>query len=324
MAVMQPGPGQGPLDAPVTRARFRDAVTAVQADHRADAAQPFSRIAGHGLRRRLESRTDPLVRRSRPGGLRNSPEDDAGCDECGPLQTTASRWQEWWWSGLRHAVPGLRDRQDPQATGHGHSRYQTSLGSGTWNCRPDHPRGQVSHRDHQLVRIRWPHVHIPGHGPTSPRCSPTTERSAASGSLSSAAIQQMAADETATTLLVARPVSCATAWLGFGPGPGVEVRWCARLDQRRRHRRLPRVVRHCPDDGLAVVVEGAGRSFSSIAAETVAQTVLLNALVETSAIKKMPKRSAVSRARAQVTSKMAKKKIKRLSAHSWPRTRRSN
>ena len=140
--------------------------------------------------------------------------------------------------------------------------------------------------------------------------------------LSSAAIQQMAADETATTLRVGPP-----SFLRYGLGwdsvqdPALKVRWCARLDQRRRHRRLPRVVRHCPDDGLAVVVEGAGRSFSSIAAETVAQTVLLNALVGRAPSRRCPKQVGGEPGKGKVTSKMAKKKIKEtLRAHSWPRT----
>ncbi len=57
---------------------------------------------------------------------------------------------------------------------------------------------------------------------------------------------------------------------------------------------------------------GAGRSFSSIAAETVAQTVLLSALVETGAVKKMPKQVSGTPGKGQVTAKMAKSKIKQL------------
>jgi hypothetical protein len=68
-----------------------------------------------------------------------------------------------------------------------------------------------------------------------------------------------------------------------------------------------------PDQRLAVVVEGAGRSFSSIAAETVAQTVLLNALVEAGSIKKMPKQVSGTPGKGKVTAGMAKKKITRLS-----------
>ena len=132
--------------------------------------------------------------------------------------------------------------------------------------------------------------------------------------LSSAAIQQMAADETATTLRVGPP-----SFLRYGLGwdsvqdPALKsagvLGWTKGGDTVDYHASFA----IAPDDGLAVVVEGAGRSFSSIAAETVAQTVLLNALVETSAIKKMPKQVGGEPGKGKVTSKMAKKKIKRLS-----------
>ena len=58
------------------------------------------------------------------------------------------------------------------------------------------------------------------------------------------------------------------------------------MDQGRRHVDYHASFAIAPDQGLAVVVEGAGRGFGIAA--TVAQTVLLNALVETGAVKKMP------------------------------------
>ncbi len=63
--------------------------------------------------------------------------------------------------------------------------------------------------------------------------------------LSSSAIQQMAVDETATGLRVGPP-----SFLRYGLGwdsvqdPALQVRRSAGLDQGRRHRRLPRLVRH--------------------------------------------------------------------------------
>ena len=52
-----------------------------------------------------------------------------------------------------------------------------------------------------------------------------------------------------------------------------------------------------PDQGLAAIVEGAGNSFSSTAAQTIAQTILLNALVEKGDIRSCPSRSVESRTR---------------------------
>ena len=131
--------------------------------------------------------------------------------------------------------------------------------------------------------------------------------------LSSSAIQQMAADETATTLRVGPP-----SFLRYGLGwdtvedPALRsagvLGWTKGGDTVDYHASFAIV----PDHGLGVVVLGAGRSFSSIAAETVAQTVLLNALVETGAIKKMPEQVGGTPGKGKVTSKMAKKKTSRL------------
>ena len=132
--------------------------------------------------------------------------------------------------------------------------------------------------------------------------------------LSSDAIQQMAADETATTLRVGPP-----SFLRYGLGwdsvqdPALKsagvLGWTKGGDTVDYHASFA----VAPDQRLAVVVEGAGRSFSSIAAETVAQTVLLNALVETGAVKKMPKQVSGTPGKGKVTAGMAKKKITRLS-----------
>ena len=56
-----------------------------------------------------------------------------------------------------------------------------------------------------------------------------------------------------------------------------------------------------PDQGLAVVVEGAGTRFSSPSAETIAQTVLLNALVETGAISQLPEQISGKPAKDKAT-----------------------
>lgn len=132
--------------------------------------------------------------------------------------------------------------------------------------------------------------------------------------LSSAAIQQMAADETATTPRVGPP-----SFLRYGLGwdsvqdPALKsagvLGWTKGGDTVDYHASFA----IAPDQRLAVVVEGAGRSFSSIAAETVAQTVLLNALVEAGSIKKMPKQVSGTPGKGKVTAGMAKKKITRLS-----------
>jgi len=131
--------------------------------------------------------------------------------------------------------------------------------------------------------------------------------------LSSSAIQQMAADETATTLRVGPP-----SFLRYGLGwdtvedPALNsagvLGWTKGGDTVDYHASFAIV----PDHGLGVVVLGAGRSFSSIAAETVAQTVLLNALVETGAIKKMPKQVSGTPGKGKVTPKMATKRTNRL------------
>ncbi len=141
--------------------------------------------------------------------------------------------------------------------------------------------------------------------------------------LSSSAIQQMAVDETATTLRVGPP-----SFLRYGLGwdsvqdPALKsagvLGWTKGGDTVDYHASFA----IAPDDGLGVVVLGAGRSFSSIAAETVAQTVLLNALVETGAIKKMPKQVSGTPGKGQVTSKMATRRSSNSRARSWPRTRR--
>ena len=83
------------------------------------------------------------------------------------------------------------------------------------NCRPDHPRGQV-----QPIEIT--NLFASGGLMSTSRdmaqlAKVFTNDGKVGGKriLSSAAIQQMAADETATTLRVGRPVSCATAWAGI-------------------------------------------------------------------------------------------------------------
>lgn len=132
--------------------------------------------------------------------------------------------------------------------------------------------------------------------------------------LSPSAIQQMAVDETATSLRVGPP-----SFLRYGLGwdsvedPALKsagvLGWTKGGDTVDYHASFA----IAPDQELGVVVLGAGRGFSSIAAETVAQTVLLNALAEMGAIASMPKQVSGNPGKGQVTPKMAKAKIQQLS-----------
>ncbi len=132
--------------------------------------------------------------------------------------------------------------------------------------------------------------------------------------LSSSAIRQMAVDETATSLRVGPP-----SFLRYGLGwdsvqdPALKsagvLGWTKGGDTVDYHASFA----IAPDQELGVIVLGVGRGFSSIAAETVAQTVLLKALVETGGIARMPKQVSGTPGRGQVTPKMAKAKIKQLS-----------
>ena len=117
--------------------------------------------------------------------------------------------------------------------------------------------------------------------------------------LSSSAIQQMAVDETATTLRVGNPS-------GFRYGLGWDtvqdpalksvgvLGWTKGGDTIDYHASFTMA----PDQGLAVVVEGAGRGFVP---GKVAHTVLLNALVETGAVKEMPKQVSGMPAKQKAT-----------------------
>ncbi len=108
--------------------------------------------------------------------------------------------------------------------------------------------------------------------------------------LSSSAVQQMGTDQTTTTLRAAPP-SAFRYGLGWDSVEdpalkSVGVRgWTKGGDLVQYHA----AFMVAPDHGLAVVVEGAGLTFSSGSAETIGATVLLNALVETGAVKQMPK-----------------------------------
>ncbi len=126
--------------------------------------------------------------------------------------------------------------------------------------------------------------------------------------ISSSAVEQMGADQTTTTLKAAPPNN-----FRYGLGwdtvedpalKSVGVRgWTKGGDIGQYHAGF--VI--APDQGLAVVVEGAGTTFSSTGAETIAQTVLLNALVETGAIKKMPKPITGKPTKDKATPKQVKK-----------------
>lgn len=126
--------------------------------------------------------------------------------------------------------------------------------------------------------------------------------------LSSAAVEQMGVDQTTTTLKAAPPNS-----FRYGLGwdtvedpalKSVGVRgWTKGGDLTQYHAGF--VI--APDQKLAVVVVGAGSTFSSGSAETIAQTVLLNALVETGAVKKMPRQITGKPAKGKPTRKQVKK-----------------
>jgi len=126
--------------------------------------------------------------------------------------------------------------------------------------------------------------------------------------LSSAAVEQMAVDQTTTTL-EAGPPSGFRYGLGWDTveDPALKsagVRgWTKGGDLVDYHAGF--VI--APDQGLAAVVEGAGTTFSSSSAETIAQTVLLNALVESGAIKKMPKQLGGEPTMDKATPKQIKK-----------------
>ncbi len=104
--------------------------------------------------------------------------------------------------------------------------------------------------------------------------------------LSSSAIQQMGVDQGTTTLQVGPPAG------GFGLGwdsvqePALKSAGVLGWTKNGATTNYSAQFAIAPDQGLAVVVEGAGRGFG---AGKVAQTVLLNALVETGAVKTMPK-----------------------------------
>ncbi len=104
--------------------------------------------------------------------------------------------------------------------------------------------------------------------------------------LSSSAIQQMGVDQGTTAPQVGPPAG------GFGLGwdsvqePALKSAGVLGWTKNGATTDYSAQFAVAPDQGLAVVVEGAGRGFG---AGKIAQIVLLNALVETGAVKKMPK-----------------------------------
>ena len=126
--------------------------------------------------------------------------------------------------------------------------------------------------------------------------------------LSQAAVEQMGADQTTTTLKTA-PAGSFRYGLGWDSvkEPALKtvgVRgWTKGGDLIEQHA----TFMIAPDQGLAVVVEAAGTAFSSTVAGTVASSVLLTALKETGAIKKMPKQITGTPAKAKPKRKQLKK-----------------
>lgn len=107
--------------------------------------------------------------------------------------------------------------------------------------------------------------------------------------LSTQAVAQMATDQTTTTL-AAGPPSNFRYGLGWDDvrdpalaGVGVTA-WVKGGDTGEQHGGF--VV--APDQGLAVMVSGAGTTFSSGVAETIGEKILLRALVDKGAVKREP------------------------------------
>ena len=124
--------------------------------------------------------------------------------------------------------------------------------------------------------------------------------------LSSSAIQQMSVDQTTTSLQVGS--SNATRYgLGWDTvqDPALKsagvLGWNKNGDTIDYHAGF--VI--APDQGLAVVIEGAGRSFGD--RTPIAQTVLLNALVESGAVKKMPKQVSGMPSKEKATKRAIKR-----------------
>lgn len=127
--------------------------------------------------------------------------------------------------------------------------------------------------------------------------------------LSSSAVEQMAVDQTTSTLEAAPPGAFRYG-LGWDTvkdpalnSAGVRG-WTKGGDIIDFHAGFM----IAPDQGLAAVVEGAGTTFSSTSAQTIAQVMLLNALVETGDIAKLPKQISgkpdVDKASAKQVNKM--------------------
>ena len=108
--------------------------------------------------------------------------------------------------------------------------------------------------------------------------------------LSRSAIETMSADQTTTTLETAPPGAFRYG-LGWDSvrdpalnSAGVRG-WTKGGDLTEFHAGF--VI--APDQGLAAIVTGAGKTFSSTRAQTIAQTVLLNALVDNGDINRLPR-----------------------------------
>jgi CubicO group peptidase (beta-lactamase class C family) len=108
--------------------------------------------------------------------------------------------------------------------------------------------------------------------------------------LSSSAIQQMSVDQTTTTLRVGTPGEFRYG-LGWDTVQDPALKAAGVLGWTKGGDAAPyrTTFAIAPDQGLAVVVQVVGVESTFQGARSLGQTVLLNALVETGAVKKMPK-----------------------------------
>ena len=187
------------------RARLLDAVAAVQADHRTDAAQPLRRIARHRLRRRRQQQADTRLRRRRDGRAAQLPlEDHSGRDER-LLQRLLHLGRRGGGAGLGHAFPGLRGRERLRAAGdEALDLSESGSGAGERTRRSS----RAARRSRSQVTNIWASGGLLSTSDDMARLAMVFTGDGVVGGkriLSSSAIQQMAVDQTTTTLRAGSP-----------------------------------------------------------------------------------------------------------------------